>query len=70
MSIQLSIFMEFVIDLQSIINSDGIRNLFVINYRFHMEFLIYFEYISNTSFEFVNYISILPEICNLHRTNY
>ena len=34
--------MEFVIDLQSIINSDRICNYFAINYQFHKEFFIFF----------------------------
>ena len=76
-SIIFSILKEFVIYSKSIDNSDGTcnlfaityqfrRNLFAINCQFHVEFVVYFESISNT-FESV---SILPDICNFYRTNY
>ena len=35
--------LKFRIYLQSITHSDGICNLFAFNYRFHMEFVIYFD---------------------------
>ena len=38
-------------------NRDGIYNLFAISYQFHMEFVVYFESISNT-FEFVIYFEL------------
>ena len=48
-----------------------ICNLFAINYQLYIEIVVYFESISNTlEFLFIsNCFSILPEICNLYRTN-
>ena len=40
--------MKLIIYLQSIINSDGICNLFAINYQFHMEFEIDLQSIINS----------------------
>ena len=64
--------MEFVIYLYSIINSDKIRNLFTINYRFHMKLV----YICNQlliPIEFVTHLQSIinfHEICNLFSISY